>query len=114
MWSLVQTNKQTTKKQDCTLYSRLKWYLLFYNAGGLDYTGKTQKPTKNYWSDYDEVSSGYHAAIVPLHSVVLHNPGPNTCKCQYWPSQDIGVNMPAFCTGYYTGGQSTCSIGSVE
>lgn len=28
----------------------------------------------------------------------------NRCKCQYWPSEDPGVNTPAFCTGYYTGG----------
>ena len=30
----------------------------------------------------------------------------NECKCQYWPSEDPGVNNPAFCTGYYTGGIS--------
>ena len=35
---------------------------------------------------------------VPLH---------NQCKCQYWPDEDIGFNFPAFCTGYYTGGEST-------
>ena len=28
------------------------------------------------------------------------------CKCQYWPPEDPGVNTPAFCTGYYTGGTS--------
>lgn len=30
----------------------------------------------------------------------------NQCKCQYWPAEDIGVQSPAFCTGYYTGGRS--------
>lgn len=38
----------------------------------------------------------------------LRNGGPlyNQCKCQYWPKEDVGANSPAFCTGYYTGGQT--------
>ena len=32
--------------------------------------------------------------------------GFNQCRCQYWPSEDIGAHSPAFCTGYYTGGKS--------
>lgn len=31
----------------------------------------------------------------------------NQCKCQYWPNEDIGARLPAFCTGYYIGGKST-------
>ena len=31
----------------------------------------------------------------------------NQCKCQYWPEEDIGAKSPAFCTGYYAGGDTT-------
>lgn len=30
----------------------------------------------------------------------------NTCRCQYWPAEDISANSPAACVGHYTGGIS--------
>ncbi len=30
----------------------------------------------------------------------------NECRCQYWPTEDPGVSIPAPCTGYYVGGKS--------
>ena len=50
---------------------------------------------------------GTNTRCVCSDTNLFYNLGPNSCKCQYWPSQDFGVNMPAFCTGYYAGGQST-------
>ena len=30
----------------------------------------------------------------------------NSCQCQYWPPEDVGVDYPAHCTGFYQGGTS--------
>lgn len=52
-----------------------------------------------------------HKMCVQCDVNVLYNlfkgyPLHNQCKCQYWPVVDIGAIHPAFCTGYYTSGDS--------
>ena len=51
-------------------------------------------------------ASGTSTRCVCSDTNIFYNPGPNKCKCQYWPPEDIGANSPAFCTGYYIGGTS--------
>ena len=51
-------------------------------------------------------ASGTNTRCVCSDTNLFYNPGPNKCRCQYWPPEDIGAHSPAFCTGYYTGGVS--------
>lgn len=51
-------------------------------------------------------ASGTNTRCVCSDTNLAYNPGPNECRCQYWPPEDIGAHSPAFCTGYYTGGTS--------
>lgn len=52
-------------------------------------------------------ASGTNTRCVCSDTNLAYNPGINTCRCQYWPSEDVGAQSPAFCTGYYTGGTSS-------
>lgn len=61
----------------------------------------------NRRKDFACGAPGTNSRCVCSDTNILYNPGPNECRCQYWPEQDIGYQSPAFCTGYYNGGVST-------
>ena len=95
-----------------------------YQRHGLHFTCSPEKPfTLSSFSwivDVDERNkcepmnglrfvcgaAGTDTRCVCSDTNLFYNIGWNKCKCQYWPAQDIGADSPAFCTGYYAGGQS--------